>query len=239
MYSSLQEFYNSKDWFNLRQSIIMERINDKGQTICEHCGEPIYNKYDCIAHHVIELTPANVNDYNISLNPDNIKLLHHHCHNDVHSRFGFKQKKVYLVIGSVCSGKSTFVKEAAGHNDIILDMDSIWEAISNNERYHKPNSIKNVALAIRETMIEQISMRNFDSNAYVLSTESRAMQRKRLIQRINADEVIFMDTTKEECYKRLYSDPQREPYIKEHSEFIEKFFNQLSFNENEHNYILK
>jgi shikimate kinase len=239
MWNSVQEFYSSKEWQIARMEAISNATNERGEVIDQYTGKPITNVRQIQVHHKIELTPANVNDYDISLNQDNLMVVSFASHNEIHNRFGYKQKKVYLVIGSVCSGKSTFVKEAAGHNDIILDMDSIWEAISNNERYHKPNSIKNIAFAVRETIIEQIAMRNFDSNAYVLSTEARAMPRKRLIERIGADEIIFMEATKEECYKRLYSDPQREPYIKEHSEFIEKFFNQLSFNENEHNYILK
>lgn len=38
-------------------------------------------------------TDNNVNDYSISINPDNIMLIHHRCHNLIYQRFeGFKQK---------------------------------------------------------------------------------------------------------------------------------------------------
>lgn len=228
MWKSLQEFRNSKEWRTFRLQLIMDRLNERNETICEYCGKPIVRKYDCIGHHKIELTSNNYHDLNLSLNPDNVMLVHHECHNIIHNRFGFTEKKVYLVIGSACSGKSSYIKSIAGRNDIILDVDRIWEAVSNNNIYDKPNSIKDIVLSIRETMLEQIAMRNFGGNAYVLSTESRALPRERLKQKINADEIIYIQATRDECLERLYNDPSREPYIKEHTEYINKFFDTLN-----------
>lgn len=227
MWSSIPLFYSSTEWNNLRLSIIMDRTNEQGQVICEHCGQPIIKKYDLIAHHIIELTPVNVNDYNISLNPDNIMLVHHSCHNAIHNRMEYKQKKVYLVVGSTCSGKSSWAKKVAGRNDVIHDMDELWKAISNNDMYYKPNSLKNMVMRLRDTMLEQILMRNFEGNAYVLSTEARLRPRERLAQRIGADEIIYIECTKEEALERLYADPLRQPYIKEQEQYINDFFDKL------------
>ena len=81
--------------------------------ICGHCNKAIVSKYDCIGHHITHLTKENVNDYNISLNPDNVILVHHKCHNQIHNRFnGYKKKRVFLVYGAPCSGKSTWVNKA-------------------------------------------------------------------------------------------------------------------------------
>lgn len=228
MWKSLREFYSSREWQIARMEAISNATNERGEVIDAYTGKPIYNARQIQVHHKIELTLSNVNDYDISLSQDNLIVVSFASHNEIHTRFGFKQKKVYLVIGSVCSGKSTFVKESAGHNDVILDMDSIWEAISINERYHKPNSIKSMALSIRNTMIEQIGMRNFEGNAYVLSTESRARPRQDLITRINADEIIYLKSSREECIERLYNDPIRQPYIKEYEGYINKFFDTLN-----------
>lgn len=228
MWASVQDFYKSKEWQMARLEAIMKATNERGEVIDAYTGEAIIGKRQIQVHHIIELTPYNVNDYEISLNQDNLMVVSFQSHNAIHERMGFKQKKVYFVIGSVCSGKTTFVREAAGRNDIILDMDSIWEAVSNNGRYNKPNSIKSIVFSIRDTMLEQIAMRNFEGNAYVLSTESRVMPRDRLIQRINADEVIYLKSTRGECIDRLYSDPDREPFIKEYEGYINKFFDTLN-----------
>ena len=228
MWRSIPEFYGSKEWQLARLEAIMRATNERGEVIDEYTGKAIIGKRQIHVHHKIELTPYNINDYNISLNQENLMVVSRQSHNEIHERFGYKQKKVYFIIGSACSGKTSFVKEAAGRNDIILDIDSIWEAVSNNGRYNKPNSIKSIVFALRDTMLEQIAMRNFEGNAYVLSTESRALPRERLIQRINADEVIYIQSTREECIERLYNDPDRQPYIKEHEGYINKFFDTLS-----------
>ena len=83
---TLYDFYRSKPWENLLKTLKMDRLNEQGELICEYCGKPIVRKYDCIGHHKIELTEDNFSDADISLNPDNIMLVHHKCHNIIHDK---------------------------------------------------------------------------------------------------------------------------------------------------------
>ena len=76
MITKRQAFYNSDKWQRFTKLLRMERMQADGSIICEDCGKPIVKKYDCIAHHVIELDDFNVDDPAIALNPDNIQLLH-------------------------------------------------------------------------------------------------------------------------------------------------------------------
>ena len=78
---TLDTFYRCKEWENLLRVLKLERVNEAGELICEHCGKPITRAYDAIGHHKEELTPENVNDANVSLNPANIAFVHHKCHN--------------------------------------------------------------------------------------------------------------------------------------------------------------
>ena len=54
------------------------------------------------------------------------------------------------------------------------------------------------------------------------------MPRQRLIERVNADEVIYLQSTRGECIERLHSDPNRELFIKEYEGYINKFFDTLN-----------
>lgn len=45
-------------------------------------------------------------------------------------------------------------------------------------------------------------------NAWVITTCPYVMERKRIIDKLGVDEVIHIDTPKEECLKRLYENPQ-------------------------------
>lgn len=203
---TLKNFYKSDEWRNLLDVLKDERSVD-GVLYCEHCGKPIIKKYDCIGHHKNELSDANVNDYSISLNPDNIMLIHHRCHNEIHERFGHvKQKQVFLVYGAPCSGKTTWVKDNAGKEDLILDIDNIWQMISINDRYVKPNRLKSNVFGVRDCILDMIRMRAGNwKNAYIVGGYPFAMDRQRLEQTTGC-QCIFIDEPKEVCLARAEAD---------------------------------
>lgn len=217
----LSTFYQSRKWTNLVKRLKLERVGDDGVLYCEHCGKPIVKPYDCIGHHKIELTEANVNDFNVSLNPNNIMLIHHKCHNEIHERFGHEQpKKVYCVYGAPCSGKTTWVKENAGADDLILDMDNIWECISNNGRYIKRNRLKQNVFVIRDCILDQIKTRYGKwKNAYIIGGYPYKMDRERLQQQTGC-EFIFIDEKKETCLSRSRN--------KEWDKYIDEWFENFS-----------
>lgn len=200
---SLYNFYRSKEWVNLLQVLKNERIDAQGNIICEHCGRPIVRAYDCIGHHKIELTEENYTDYNISLNPDNIALVHHKCHNIIHNKLFSGNRQVFIVYGSPCSGKSSYVTETMSEGDLIIDMDSIWQCVSGCERYIKPNRLKSVVFAVRDNLLESVKYRRGKwVNAYIIGGYPYQAERERLIDTLGAREV-FIDTPREECINRL------------------------------------
>ena len=200
---TLKNFYKSQEWYDLVNRLKIERIGEDGLLLCEYCGKPIVKAYDCIGHHKKELTEANVNDYGISLNGDNIMLVHHRCHNKIHERWGYvRPKQVYLVYGPPCAGKSTWVRETAGPEDIVLDMDNIWQMISINDRYVKPGRLKSNVFSIRDCILDMIRMRAGNwKNAYIIGGYPLAMDRTRLEQTMGC-ECILIYETKETCLAR-------------------------------------
>lgn len=196
-------FYQSKDWVKLMAVIRMQRINDAGEVICEFCGKPIIHKYDCIGHHKIELTDQNVHDAAIALNPDNIILVHHRCHNKIHNKLGYSNRQVFLVYGSPLSGKTNFVRDNMSEGDLVVDMDNIWECVSGCDRYVKPNRLKSCAFSVRDHLIDLVRIRQGKwLNAWVVGGYPLSSERERLIKLLNARE-IFIDTPKAECLERL------------------------------------
>lgn len=213
---TLDTFYKGKHWVSFIEQLKLERLNEDGQLICEYCGKPITRKYDCIGHHEIELTEENVNDFEISLNPSNVKLIHFKCHNRIHQRFEGFYQTVYLVYGSPCSGKSTWVRDVANPDDLILDIDKIWECISVSDKYNKPARLKNNVFGLRDCLIDQIRCRTgMWRNAYVIGTYPLRSDRDRLCDLLRA-KPIFIDESKEVCLSRAMND--------EWKEFIEDWF---------------
>ena len=213
---TLDNFYKSDEWISLLNVLKLERVSSDNLLYCEYCNKPIVKKYDCIGHHKIELTNINVNDYNISLNPENIMLIHHKCHNIIHQRFeGFKQT-VYIVYGSPCSGKSTWVKEVANTDDLILDMDNLWEAVCLSDKHNKPNRLKANVFGIRDIILDQVRCRlGMWRNAYIIGGYPLAADRERLANKLGA-ELIYIECDKSTCLSRAHN--------KEWEGFIEEWF---------------
>lgn len=206
-----QKFYRSVAWGNFVKQLRLERAKDDGSLICEHCGKPIVRKYDCIAHHKTELTDDNVDDANVALNPDNIMLVHFKCHNAIHERFGFgsgyarTRQEVYIVWGSPCAGKTTWVDSVAKDRDIILDIDRLWAAVRAGccGQYDKPDQLKANVFALRDAMIDMIRVRRGKWKcAYIIGGYPLEGERERLADLVGADKVIHIDTAKEICLER-------------------------------------
>lgn len=207
----LQKFYKSKKWEAFRKVIIDQRTDPDGYVHCAICGKPILKAYDLIVHHKKELSEDNVSDAMIALNPDNVECVHFRCHNQIHERFGFNgtsagrniKKHVYIVYGSPCAGKSTWVHENATADDLIVDLDSIWQMISINDRYIKPAALKSVVFEMRDKMYDIIKYRSGKwHNAYIITGGALLGDRQRLQVRVGADDMIFIDTPQKDCLER-------------------------------------
>ena len=209
---SLYNFYRSKEWENLLKVLKNDpkRMDAMGNIICAHCGKPIVKKYDCIGHHTIELTEENYTDYNISLNPDLIELVHHKCHNLIHNKLFSGGRQVFIVYGSPLAGKSSWVAENMAEGDLIIDIDNIWECISGQPRYVKPQRLRSCVFSVRDNLLESVKYRRGKwLNAYIIGGYPFKAERERLIDSLGAREV-FIDTSYEECVNRLMSCEDRD-----------------------------
>lgn len=65
-----QSFYDSTEWERVRSFVLM-----RDSYLCARCGAPAEE-----VHHKIHLSPSNINDPSVSLNPDNLASLCRACH---------------------------------------------------------------------------------------------------------------------------------------------------------------
>jgi len=220
---SLYSFYRSDEWKAFRQTVIAERTQADGFIYDEVTGKPILKPYDLILHHVEELTEENVNDANIALNPKNIQIVSHKTHNAIHDRFGkYETKKAYIVYGPPLAGKTTWVKENKGANDLVIDIDSIWQCLTAGKRYVKPRRLKGAVFRIRDELLDIAKHRlGFWNNVYIIGGYPFQGERERLAAETGAEEILI-DTPKDECLRRLMADTERDQ--DEWTEYIEEWF---------------
>lgn len=222
-----ESFYKSDEWRNLLAQLKLERLNEEGLIICPICGKPILDTI--IGHHKKEITKDNYLDYNISLNPNNIILIHQECHNWVHKRWGYEKKEVHLIFGSPCSGKNTYVNNIINKNDIVVDIDNIWYMINpTNGYYEKPDSLKGLVFNLRNSYYDLVKYRKGKWNhCYVIAGVPNALERQRLIQQLGVDDIHLCEATEEECLSRLYECPDGRD-IKSWEGYIRKWFEEYS-----------
>ena len=67
-------FYKSKEWQECRGFILM-----RDKYLCTRCGAPAEE-----VHHKIHLTPGNIGDVRVTLNPENLTSLCRSCHFEEH-----------------------------------------------------------------------------------------------------------------------------------------------------------
>lgn len=81
-----RKFYNSKKWKKARAAYVTARVKTDGG-ICERCkvkpGEEV--------HHIEMITPGNINNPNITLNPKNFMFVCRDCHFAIHREITFQQ----------------------------------------------------------------------------------------------------------------------------------------------------
>lgn len=87
----------------------------------------------------------------------------------IHNKLGHSGRRVYIVYGSPLSGKSSYVSEVAVAGDLIVDIDNIWQCVSGQPRYIKPNRLNAVVFSIRDALLDSVRYRRGKwQSAYVI-----------------------------------------------------------------------
>lgn len=85
-----QRFYRSMAWRRV-QRMCMERIIETPYGICaplmcERCHERGVVRPADLVHHKTHVSPSNVDDPSVTLNPDNLMRVCRECHDALHGR---------------------------------------------------------------------------------------------------------------------------------------------------------
>ena len=218
---TLNNFYASSRWMKLRAALIAER-----GPRCQQCGKVESNPAKLTGHHTIELTPENVMDASVSLNPKHVKIVCFDCHQKTHQRFGHENtgRRVCIVYGPPCSGKSTYVREHARRGDIVVDTDRLFAAISMQPEYDKPDNLLANVFGIHDLLIDNIKTRYGKwHSAWVVGGYADKRKREKMADELGA-ELVFCDASKEECFARLARDEGRRMRQEEWKVYIEEWY---------------
>ena len=88
-----EKFYHSRKWQKARTAYIFERQSIDGG-VCERCKREL----GYIVHHKKRITPENISDIDITLNPENFEYLCKLCHDREHEEEIYGKRR-----GLVCT----------------------------------------------------------------------------------------------------------------------------------------
>lgn len=121
---------------------------------------------------------------------------------------------VYLIYGSPCSGKSTYINEHMKRSDLVCDVDLIYHAISGQNPHDADLYVHETALMMKENLLDIIRDREGGwRDAYVVSIANTREKLVEAMERIKADECVFIDTPYEICMERAKERPSYFPLI--------------------------
>ena len=78
--------------------------------------------------------------------------------------------QVYVVHGSPLSGKSTYVRDHKGNNDIVYDYDLIMSALSGRDIHDHNDNLQSYVLDIRDLIIAKLKSEDKIDNAWIITT---------------------------------------------------------------------
>lgn len=84
-----KRFYSSAAW----QACEKEYARDH-HYLCENCLRKGIYRAGEIVHHIIEIDPININNPEITMNPENLELLCRACHAEIHRHSGGRWAEV-------------------------------------------------------------------------------------------------------------------------------------------------
>lgn len=136
---------------------------------------------------------------------------------------------IRIIAGPPGSGKSTIVSRLFSKGDILIDLDRIYEAITNlNSHNEKDIDLLKISLYIRSCLYEYIRRYVRERNVWVIACMPNGRKREMLSRQLCDAKVYLVKTTPEECMKNILNDESREYSEQYAQQIVDEWFTKFS-----------
>ncbi|MCX4686775.1 HNH endonuclease [Kitasatospora purpeofusca] len=166
--------YDDERWPLLRDWVFSE------EPLCAAgCGAPAT---------VVDHIRPHRGDEALAFDRDNLQAMCKSCHDAKTAReTGFAGSgrpptaaEVVLVCGPPCSGKSTYVDQHRAPGDLVVDWDTLAQALGSPHPWDHPRPLTPFVAEARDAVLARLGRRHDVARAWVIATAPRAQDRRRL-----------------------------------------------------------
>lgn len=114
-------------------------------------------------------------------------------------------RRVTLVCGPPCSGKTTWVREHEAPGDLVVDYDAIARDLGSPDPWDHPEVIRMLARSRRDALEDEVA-RMPSGTAWVIRSLPEAERRAAMARRLRATDVVVLDVPPDEALRRAARD---------------------------------
>lgn len=192
--SEYVRFYKSSLWKKTRAQVLARDF-----ALCQRCGMEAK-----LVDHII----PSEDDWKDRTNLDNLESLCTNCHKLKTKREWIKKHKgktrrmiINVVVGYPAAGKTTYVKQHIGSNDLVYDYDALMQALTFKPEHEDNIDVNDYIQLFYELILRKInSEQTFDNVWIVLSYPDERLDSLLVSHTVKH---IYIDTPKKICIERL------------------------------------
>lgn len=110
----------------------------------------------------------------------------------------------FVVAGAPCAGKSSYVRERMRRGEVVVDYDTLHQALSGLGSHEHDKGVRPYVLAARDCVLEELAA-NEAAGAWVVTSSPKAAELRRLRELLGA-EVVLLRVDREEAHRRCDED---------------------------------
>jgi hypothetical protein len=129
--------------------------------------------------------------------------------------------KLVIIFGPPGSGKTTYILKNKKPDDIIIDFDLLYRAVTGEDKYTKPTNQFKLVDKLRDYMIRACHENLEHDRAWITLTSKDLLDKYKKMYKCD---VRIKTVNRSECYKNISNDPDRSENFELWKVIIDKWF---------------